>query len=259
MHEVFVTVDVDWAPDWAMRRLLATLVESGVRSTWFITHETEVLDELRTHPELVELGIHPNFQPNSSHGADPVSVLAECMRMVPEARTMRTHCLVQSTPILQTVVDGSPIVLDTSLYLRDLLDVTPTNLPLDHGRSLTRVPYVWEDDLEFFARRPRWDGAAFIRDRHAADEVTIVDLHPIHVALNSPTAVNYNALRSFRGGDIRQVTEGDAQGFIHDGPGAATFLASLVAEASRPDLEFNTPLVALADRLEGVQPELKTA
>ncbi|MFC9559105.1 hypothetical protein [Agromyces sp. NPDC056965] len=250
MHDVFVTIDVDWAPDWAMRRLLSTLVDGGIRSTWFITHETEVLTDLRSYPELVDLGVHPNFQPGSSHGADPAAVVAECMRIVPEARTMRTHCLVQSTPILQTVVDTSPIRLDTSLYLRDLIDVSPTELPLDHGRSLARVPYVWEDDLEFFARQPRWDGSAFLRNRHGDEEITIVDLHPIHVALNSGSAASYNALRNFHGGDIRRVDERDAEGFVHSGAGAATFLDDLILESSRRDLKFDTPLVDLVTRFD---------
>ncbi|WP_394551188.1 hypothetical protein ACDF64_10885 [Agromyces sp. MMS24-JH15] len=253
MHGVFVTIDVDWAPDWAMRRLLSTLVEGGIRSTWFITHETDVLDELRSHSDLVELGIHPNFQPGSSHGADPASVIDECMRIVPEARTMRTHCLVQSTPILQTVVDRSPIELDTSLYVRDLHGVEPSELPLDHDRSLARVPYVWEDDLEFFARAPRWDGRTFLRDRRASDEITIVDLHPIHVALNSASPVNYHALRNFHAGDIRRVPERDAEGFIHDGPGAATFLDDLIAESHRPNLDFARPLVDLVGELETLE------
>ncbi|MDQ0895411.1 polysaccharide deacetylase WbmS family protein [Agromyces ramosus] len=253
MHDVFVTIDVDWAPDWAMRRLLATLVEGRIRSTWFITHETEVLTELRSHSDLVDLGIHPNFQPGSSHGTDAASVVTECMRIVPEARTMRTHCLVQSTPILQTVVDMSPILLDTSLYVRDLSGVTSTELPLDHGRSLTRVPYVWEDDLEFFAREPRWDGGAFLRDRHANEEITVVDLHPIHVALNSASAAGYNALRNFHGGDIRRVSESDADRFVHTGAGAATFLDGLIAESTRRDLEFNTPLFDLVDRIDEVR------
>ncbi|MRG60558.1 hypothetical protein GE115_11875 [Agromyces sp. CFH 90414] len=248
MHEVFVTIDVDWAPDWAMHGLLDTLLEGGVRSTWFITHESDMLDELRRHPDLVDLGIHPNFQPGSSHGADPVSVIAECMRIVPEALTMRTHCLVQSTPILQAVVDHSPVVLDSSLYVRDLTDVTVSELPLDHGRSLARAPYVWEDDLEFFAPAPRWDGHAFLAERDSLDELTIVDLHPIHVALNSATPVNYHALRSFHGGDVRRARASDAIDYLHRGPGAATFLADLVSASGTGAFEFGTPLADLAVR-----------
>ena len=245
MHNVFVTVDVDWAPDWAMNLLLDRLLEQGVRSTWFVTHDSPVLDRMREHRELVELGIHPNFQSASSHGSTPAEVVRECMRMVPEAVTARTHCLVQSTPIFQTMVDESPIGLDTSLYLRGARDVEASELPLDHGNAIVRLPYVWEDDLEFFARDPQWDGGAFLASRHSPSETTVIDVHPIHFALNSCNQTNYKALKSFRG-DTRLVSQSDAADFVHRGRGTATFIASLIAHASDPAFEFNEALSAYA-------------
>lgn len=248
MHEAFVTVDVDWAPDWAMRRLLEDLVTAGMPSTWFITHETPVVDDLRAHPDLVELGIHPNFQPGSSHGATPSAVIAECMRIVPEATTMRTHCLVQSTPILQAVVDESPIVLDASVYLRDLSGVRVSELPLDRQRRIARVPYVWEDDLEFFASHPRWDGIEFLRSRNAPDELTVLDVHPIHYVLNSADVRPYQALKAAFA-DTRDVSESQTAAFAHDGAGARTFVTSLANARDELGVEFGTPLNALAARL----------
>ncbi|WP_404431837.1 hypothetical protein LG299_15515 [Microbacterium lacus] len=248
MHEAFITIDVDWAPDWAMRRLLNDLLEAELRSTWFITHETPVLDELRARRDLVELGVHPNFQPGSSHGATPSAVLAECMRIVPEARTMRTHCLVQSTPILQTVVDESPLVLDASVYIRDLTSVRVSELPLDRGRSLARVPYVWEDDLEFFARDPHWDAVSFLAGRSDRDELTVMDLHPIHYVLNSADVKPYQALKAAVG-DTRMVDEVQAGEFANKGAGTASFVASLRDARRELAIEFNTPLSQLANRI----------
>ena len=245
VHAALVTVDVDWAPDWAMRRLLAALVESDIRSTWFITHETPVLDDLRARPDLVELGIHPNFQPGSSHGSTPSEVLAECLRIVPEATTMRTHCLVQSTPILQTVVDQSEISVDTSIYLRDASDVRASKLALDRDPSITHVPYAWEDDLEFFCREPRWDALGFLRDRHSDREITVMDVHPIHFVLNSADVKPYQALKSSVG-DTRTVTEQQVRPFVHPGPGTAGFIASLAEARRELDVEFGTSLGELS-------------
>ncbi|MDQ7878768.1 hypothetical protein Q9R08_12330 [Microbacterium sp. QXD-8] len=252
MHEAFVTVDVDWAPDWAMQRLLAALVENDIRSTWFVTHETPVLDDLRARPDLVELGIHPNFQPASSHGNTPSEVLTECLRIVPEARTMRTHCLVQSTPILQTVVDQSEIAVDSSIYLRDATDVRVSELALDRDRSIARVPYVWEDDLEFFCRQPRWDAMAFLRDRDSEREITVMDVHPIHFVLNSADVKPYQALKSSIG-DTRLVTEEQVRPFVHAGGGTAGFIASLAAARRQLDIEFGTPLGELSSRINLVR------
>lgn len=247
MHKVALTVDVDWAPDWAMADLLHALVETGTPSTWFVTHESPMLDELRAHPSLVEIGIHPNFLAGSSHGSSPLEVVSECMRFAPEARTMRTHCLVQSTPIFQIIADSSPIEVDASIYLRDATHVIGSTLPLDNGRSLTRFAYVWEDDLEFFATEPRWDAATFLADRHAPDEVTIIDVHPIHYALNSGDVRPYEAMKKAYP-NTRDVTSEQARPFRRDGDGARTFISSLAKAQRSLDVEFVTlsELAALA-------------
>lgn len=245
MHRVFITVDVDWAPDWALRRLLQDLVSSGTRSTWFVTHQTPVLEDLRRHSDLVDLGIHPNFQAGSSHGESPSAILAECMRIVPEARTMRTHCLVQSTPILQTVVDETPIRLDTSVYLRDARSVKVSALPLAGG-ALTRVPYVWEDDLEFFAGDPLWDGGAFVAEREDPGELTVIDVHPIHYVLNSRSVAQYRELKRAVG-DTRRVTETDAAAVANRDAGAMTFIAGVIRSAHHGNVDLSTPLITLAE------------
>lgn len=227
-----------------MKRLLDAFLEAGVYSTWFITHPTEMLDDLRSHSDTVELGIHPNFLVGSSHGAIASEVIDSCMRLVPEARTMRTHCLVQSTPILQEVVDRSPIELDTSLYLRNAKGVLPSVLPLDHGRAITRVPYVWEDDLEFFAATPAWDARTFLDGRMDTDEVTVIDVHPIHYALNSCGVDNYAALKE-ETVDMRTVTESAATRFANSEPGTATFIDQLVREKSDGGLSMTRRLLSL--------------
>lgn len=227
MNSVVITVDVDWAPDWAMRDLLAVLVDAAVPSTWFVTHDTPVLDELRAHPEIIELGIHPNFLPGSSHGTNPSDVLRTCMELVPEARAMRTHCLVQSTPILQAVVDTTPVLVDTSLYVRDAVGIRPSPLPLDRGRALMRYPYVWEDDLEFFAAAPRWDARTLLADRRRPDEISIIDVHPIHFALNSADIGPYRELKSVCS-HVDAASQQDAERFRNSGDGTRTFIESLV-------------------------------
>lgn len=252
MHNVILTVDVDWAPDWAMKQLLDAFVATQTPSTWFITHESPMVEVLREHAPLVEIGIHPNFLSGSSHGETPEEVMKECMRFAPEARTMRTHCLVQSTPILQVVADTSPISVDASIYLRDASGVSPSTLPLDHGRSLIRFAYVWEDDLEFFSEEPRWDGPRFISERTEPDEITIIDVHPIHYALNSGSVAPYERLKAAFG-NTRNVTEADAAGFRGTSAGARTFIDSMLEAKGTLDAEFTT-LWALTESLRLADP-----
>ena len=90
-----ITLDIDWAPDHVIDRIAAQLIDARVRATWFVTHQSPAIDRLRARPDLFELGIHPNFLNQSTHGETPAEVLAHCMALVPDARSMRTHSLVQ--------------------------------------------------------------------------------------------------------------------------------------------------------------------
>jgi hypothetical protein len=232
MHNVFLTVDVDWAPDWAIADLHEHLIAADLPATWFVTHATPLLSDLRADASRVELGIHPNFLPGSSHGTTAEDVLDSCMELVPEARTMRTHCLLQSTPIFQAVVDHTPINMDTSMYLRDGRNILTNALPLDHGRVLRRVPFVWEDDLEFFAESPNWDAATFLERRDGPGEITVIDVHPVHFALNSASIDQYRALKAAVG-DTRRATRRDAARLRNKGSGARTFILGLAEAVER--------------------------
>src|SRR4028119_935918 len=92
---VAITLDVDWAPDFVIDSVAETLRRARVKCTWFVTHPSPAVDRLRRHPELFELGVHPNFLPGSTQGATAADVLNYCRRLVPDARSMRTHSLVQ--------------------------------------------------------------------------------------------------------------------------------------------------------------------
>ena len=100
MFEPVITIDVDWGPDYMIERMADALIERNVRATWLVTHGSSAIDALRGCPDLFELGIPPNFQPGSSHGSIPEEVADHCMSLVPSARCVRTHGLVQSTRLL---------------------------------------------------------------------------------------------------------------------------------------------------------------
>lgn len=188
---VAITIDIDWVPDFIIDDVASRLVAAGVRATWFVTHASPAVDRLRHHPALFELGIHPNFLPNSSHGAAPAEVLAHCMRLVPDALSMRTHSLVQSTPLLIDVVTLTPVRIDTSLYVpgQDGLRPSPLVIP---GGTLVRLPFCWEDDLEMYQPEPNWDLASRMASRRG---LRIVNFHPVHIALNSAMLAPYAELK----------------------------------------------------------------
>jgi len=192
VDRVAITLDIDWAPDHVIDDVAARLIAAGVRATWFVTHASPAVDRLRLHPGLFELGIHPNFLAGSTQGNTPAEILAHCMRLVPDAQSMRTHCLIQSTPLYFDVAEHTPIRNDVSLYLpgHPGLQATTFELP---GGTLTRLPFWWEDDYEMLRRVPDWD---LVSRTEPGDGLRILNFHPVHIALNSATLDPYRALKS---------------------------------------------------------------
>lgn len=217
---LLLTFDVDWAADFMIDSIAAALIERDVRSTWFVTHASPAIDRLRERPELFELGIHPNFLPGSSHGQTTAEILATCMSIVPEATSMRSHALVQSSPILAQVVESTPIRCDASLLLPDASHIEPVGFPHAEG-PLVRVPYFWEDDIEMMRAAPRW---SFEDDPHA-EGLRVYDFHPALVYLNAPDIGPYQELK--RLGRLPDVPEALARDLVQPGAGAGSFLLEI--------------------------------
>ena len=227
-HDAAITLDTDWAPDFVIDEVASRLLRGRVRATWFVTHDSPAIDRLRRHPDVFELGIHPNFLPGSTQGTTPEEVLSYCMRIVPGATSMRTHGLVQSTPLLDLVLKQTPVDTDVSLLLPRMTHVRPLEYWWQ-GRMLLRVPYVWEDDFEIECPVPNWDVHSVL----AAPGVKVFDFHPIHVYLNSPDLRSYSMLKQrcpvLANAACEQVTD-----LVTRGTGAGAAFNALI-EALAPD------------------------
>lgn len=223
MNKILLTLDVDWAPDFAIAWVAQRLVDAQVRATWFVTHLSPAVEMLRDHPELFELGIHPNFLPGSTHGSSEEAVLDHCMKMVPDATSMRSHALVQSSPLFARVLSDTPIVTDLSLFLPGAPSLAPVEYRYE-GRALARIPYFWEDDSEMENEEPCWAMETLLDD---SDGLKVFDFHPIHVYLNSADMRAYTSLkRTFP--DLTTATELEAAPLVQPGEGTQSLLLELI-------------------------------
>lgn len=233
-QQIAITFDIDWAPDWAVARCAALCRAHGVPATFFVTHPSPVLADLRR--DGFELGLHPNLLPNSSHGVTAEDVLDHCLELVPEARSLRTHALVQSSPFFALIADRYPSI-DTDVSL--LLPLHPGLKPVDihmgeSNRRITRLPYFWEDDVA--AADPAWNWFA---PPPAGEGLQIYDFHPIHIALNTGRMDHYRALKSGTvGRPLSSLTEDACAPYVNTAGGAASFLARLMGSA--PAASFHT-------------------
>ena len=223
-NAVVLTLDIDWAPDFAIDFVADKLVERQVRATWFVTHESPAIIRLKQYPELFELGIHPNFFPGSSHGASVDAVLRYCMALVPEAVSVRTHGLLQSTRLLGQILAQTPIKIDVSLFLPHTPHLRPVEYPWE-GRTLLRIPYFWEDDFEMeYRARACWNLGPLLEEGAG---LKVFDFHPLLVLLNCIDIESIRALKHVIP-RLSEASPSEVDAFIHVGRGTQTLFMEVI-------------------------------
>ena len=45
--DFFLTIDIDWAPDWMIEPFLNILIKEKVNSTIFVTHQSNLLENIK--------------------------------------------------------------------------------------------------------------------------------------------------------------------------------------------------------------------
>ena len=223
-----MTLDTDWCPDFAIDFVADILVKNAVSATWFITHGSPAIERLRTYPDLFEIGIHPNFLPQSTHGSTPTDVLSHCFEFAPGARTVRTHGLLQSTPLLGELMRAG-IAVDVSLFLPSASNLQPHAFRY-YGRALLRVPYNWEDDYEMAQIRRSWSFEEWIRGRCG---MCVLDFHPIHIYLNAPDIASYEAAKHAFKTSISKLEQTMGEKLVNQSDGPRTFFEEAVEWLSR--------------------------
>lgn len=182
-----LTIDIDWAHDEVIADTLTLIAEAGVAATWFVTHATPVLADIRATPGQ-ELGLHPNFNPllDGTPGSAKDKLL-QLHDIVPEAVCVRSHSLVRSSRL--------------SVMFRELGMTHESNyfLPPSAGHNvrpwtdftgILQVPIRWEDDVRLL------DPTIGEPLAHLGKLTPLtVDFHPIHVFLNTSSIADYEHSR----------------------------------------------------------------
>lgn len=188
----FLTFDIDWAHDEVIADSLDLVEKADIAATWFATHDTPLLHRIRENPKF-ELGVHPNFLPllmqgSQSNGANAEEVLDRLLAIVPEARSVRAHSLVQSGRLLQ-LFRAKGLTHEASCFLPAHSEMVLR--PWVDWFGMVRVPYFWEDDFWCEAQQN-----SELSELEARKGIRGYDFHPIHIFLNSETMARYEGARS---------------------------------------------------------------
>ena len=137
-----LSFDIDWASDEVLLYTIKLLEEFNVKSTFFITHYTDLLSRIRNNKDF-ELAIHPNFNQVLEHKSIKKvdEIFNEILEIVPEAKTSRSHSLTNSGRW-------------NSLYTKKNIQYTSTYFmylkkdiePIKNINDVIEVPIYFADD-----------------------------------------------------------------------------------------------------------------
>ncbi len=226
---VVFSSDVDWASEACIKDAYQFAQERDVKPCFFVTHESKVLRKL-DDANAVELGLHPNFLPGSTHGADHDEVIETLKRIAPGACGFRSHCFVDSTPITRRFkTEGLTWDSNLCLHLQDGI------VPMRHCSGLTRLPVFWADDVHMTLHPQTWSVDAVIA-HFLAPGLKILDVHPIHLALNTPDMNFYNEHKH----RAESLASDEILAHRYAGKGTRTFLDGLIARLQDAGVRFYT-------------------
>lgn len=225
-----ITFDIDWAPDFIVEGCLDLCVRLGIPASFYATHDSPLLADIAADPRF-ELGIHPNFLSNSTHGRNYREVIEHCLDFAPDAISMRTHSLYQDSRMFAHIAEHAPqIRTDASMYAPGQHSLRPFDLHFS-GRSLRRLPFRWEDDI--FAETP---GSDWSTGPSTDPGLNIFAFHPVHIAINSGRLTLYERMRQSL--KLQDWTKAFVAEHTNKGLGARTYLEDLVG--SSDPAEFMT-------------------
>lgn len=228
-----VTADQDWAPEWATKFLLEWAEERDIPLHFFTTNPSETI--LGAHREgRVGLGWHPNFLRQSTHGTTEAEVVAHMAAFAPDVRSVRSHAFSESS-LAWSALEEVGITVDS----QGPSDMAGYLVPFVHASGIVRFPVWFEDDV-WLKNLPEDADPAMLWPSFDAPGLKILNLHPIHMALNTPTFEYYNELRP------RLYTEGAAD--IPSAPWGVRDVVEAIVDRVRDAGEKFHPFEELADK-----------
>jgi SAM-dependent methyltransferase len=178
--------DTDWHSDQCIEQLLACFEKNRAKLTLFATDAAAMGAARR---RFVEMAVHPNFLPGSTHGSTVDEVIRHVFDLVPDAKTYRSHSYFDHQRITEKMAERG-IRYDANLCLYRQAGLGP----LRHCHIDWRFP-SWLDDNVHWYHKGSWR-LSDLKQELEQPGLKIINVHPATFALNLP---NLSAYQQHRG------------------------------------------------------------
>ncbi|HET6991938.1 MAG TPA: hypothetical protein VFJ43_11470 [Bacteroidia bacterium] len=173
---IAVTVDLDWACEPAIEYTLGYLDRNKIPYTVFTTHNSKAVEKRLNN---IEVGLHPFFHPDSSHGAGINDVVNHITSLNYNLKAYRCHRFSVSNEIKDVMKKAGMLI--SSNVCTDISIVKPF---YDRFQVL-EVPVFLEDGSYLLNEHPLIPTDR-IKLKLIQEGLKVIVIHPMHFAINTP-------------------------------------------------------------------------
>ena len=225
---VCLTMDVDWASEYAIQKALIMFEERNLPVTVFITHKSGTIDRAMADKKI-KCGIHPNFMPGSSQGNNYQDVVDFCFQLQPGARLFRAHRYYDGNDPMEVLVRHG---IKCESNICTLMDVLP---PFLHRSQTVSFPIFWEDGAYLYNYPGDvMEGYDSFWKRFNRPGLKVINMHPMHLMLNTPYFSYMREIKDrFSREEWNHLGEEQISKLRHNGNGIRRFIEKMLDDIQR--------------------------
>lgn len=176
MNDTIVTVDLDWACEAAIEQTLEFLLSHNIVPTIFTTHDSPTVEAAMKD---IEVGLHPFFNPLSSHGSTIPEVVSRVLDIPHNLKAYRCHRYATCNSSSQAMTEAGMLL--SSNICTDLQVVAP----FKNRFGLLEVPIFLEDGGYLWRGHPLNVDNKLL-GHNVGKGPKVITIHPMHFAINTP-------------------------------------------------------------------------
>ncbi len=229
--KIAVTIDIDWASEYAIEYTLDYFEKNKIPVTVFTTHDSNAI---KNRLDNLEVGLHPYFDINSSHGATIERTIEAVLQLPHNIKAYRCHRFVTSNEIQDAMRNAG--MRCSSNVCTNLAIINPFFNRFD----TLEIPIYMEDGGYLFNRYPLETSFDW-KDKLASIGLKTIVIHPMHFVVNTPNWEYMIEIKNrFNRKEWSSLSKADLLKLRNRNRGIATLIEDLIHESLNSETAFTT-------------------
>lgn len=177
MNKLIITIDIDWTCEAAIEETLSFFRDKNIYPTVFTTHRSKTVE---SYMHNIDVGLHPFFGENSSHGKSITEVVKTVMDFPHNLKAFRCHRFGVCNLSKQAMLEAGMMISSNVCTNLEFIS------PFQDRSGLLEVPIFLEDGGYLWQKRPLEINSTLANIVKKPSSKVIV-IHPMHFAINTPS------------------------------------------------------------------------